>query len=220
MRKSLIIAILFLILPAIAKAQNQIILSQTVSATGTFGTTGNVSGLNIGVNHLVWTPTGSPSSCTIAVDSSTNGTTWSSGGIISSQTCTSGGSTTVYNTQPTYLRVNLSALSGGSSPTLSFTYTGSSNTLYSGPAYLQLYSASITPAATSAAIQTVAQTFTFTGLNSGDQVFLVSQPAATSLCPATSARATAANTLSVYFTVLTAAACTPTSGTYTVGAVR
>jgi hypothetical protein len=81
-------------------------------------------------------------------------------------------------------------------------------------------SASCTPAATSAAIQTTAQTCTFTGLNSGDLAWLMSSPAPTSLCPPTLIRATGANTLSIYFTTLTAVACTPASGTYVIGVLR
>ncbi len=73
---------------------------------------------------------------------------------------------------------------------------------------------SITPAASSAAIQTAAQTFTVEGLSVGEPVAVVSQPAPTSLCPLVAARVTAANTVSLYFTTLTAAACTPASGTY------
>jgi hypothetical protein len=72
----------------------------------------------------------------------------------------------------------------------------------------------ITPAATAAAIGTAAQTFTVAGLASGEPVTVVSQPAPTSLCPLVAARVTAANTVSLYFTTLTAAACTPASGTY------
>jgi hypothetical protein len=72
----------------------------------------------------------------------------------------------------------------------------------------------ITPAATSAAIQTVAQTFTLTGAISGEPIIIAQQPAPTSLCPLVAARVTAANTVSLYFTTLTAAACTPAAGTY------
>jgi hypothetical protein len=72
----------------------------------------------------------------------------------------------------------------------------------------------ITPVATSAAIQTAAQTFTVKGLATGEPVVVVSQPAPTSLCPLVAARVTAANTVSLYFTTLTAAACTPASGSY------
>lgn len=73
---------------------------------------------------------------------------------------------------------------------------------------------SITPAASSAAIQTAAQTFTLTGAIIGEPIAVISQPAPTSLCPLVAARVTAANTVSLYFTTLTAAACTPASGTY------
>lgn len=73
---------------------------------------------------------------------------------------------------------------------------------------------SITPAATSAAIQTAAQTFTVPGLVTGEPIAVVSAPVPTSLCPLTSAQVTAANTVSLYFTTLTAAACTPAAGTY------
>jgi hypothetical protein len=83
-----------------------------------------------------------------------------------------------------------------------------------------LSTGAITPAASSAAIQTAAQAFTLTGLVSGDQVQLVSQPAPTSLCPAVSVRATGTNSLSIYFTTLTAAACTPAAGTYVVQVIR
>lgn len=75
-------------------------------------------------------------------------------------------------------------------------------------------SGSITPAATSAAIQTAGQTFTVTGLISGEPISVVSQPAPTSLCPLVAARVTAANTVTLYWSVLTAAACTPAAGTY------
>lgn len=73
---------------------------------------------------------------------------------------------------------------------------------------------SITPAASSAAIQTAAQTFTLTGVLTGEPLVIISQPAPTSLCPLVAARVTAANTVSLYFSTLTAAACTPAAGTY------
>jgi hypothetical protein len=81
------------------------------------------------------------------------------------------------------------------------------------------FSASLTPAATSAAIQTAEQTFTVTGLLTTDTVYL-NGPAPTSLCPPTTARVSATNTLAIGFTVLTAVACTPTAGTYKIVAIR
>ena len=78
----------------------------------------------------------------------------------------------------------------------------------------------ITPAATAAAIGVVGQTFTVKGMITGEPVSVSYQPAPTSLCPLNSARVSAANTVTLYFTVLTAAACTPASGTYMLFAPR
>lgn len=82
-----------------------------------------------------------------------------------------------------------------------------------------IYSQSLTPTATSAAIQTVEQTFTVTGVATGDTIFFTG-PAPTSLCPAVHARVSNANTVAIAFSVLTAAACTPASGTYKIIAIR
>lgn len=84
---------------------------------------------------------------------------------------------------------------------------------------IKVYAPSLTPAATSAAIQTSSQTFTVTGLATTDKVF-VNGPAPTSLCPLVGARVSATNTLALDFTVLTASACTPAPGTYNIVAMR
>lgn len=82
-------------------------------------------------------------------------------------------------------------------------------------AWNQFNAGTLTPAATAAAIGVSQQTFTVPGLTTGMDVF-VSGPAPTALCPNTGARVSAANTLQLDFATLTAAACTPASGTYQV----
>lgn len=82
-----------------------------------------------------------------------------------------------------------------------------------------VYSQSITPVATAAAIGTTSQTFTVTGLSTSDKIS-VNGPAPTSLCPITGYRVSSANTLQLDFSTLTAAACTPSAGTHTVVAIR
>lgn len=84
---------------------------------------------------------------------------------------------------------------------------------------VRVYSPSLTPAASSAAVQTAEQTFTVSGLTTADKVF-VNGPAPTSLCPAVTFRVSAADTLAIGFSTLTAAACTPAAGTYNIVAVR
>jgi hypothetical protein len=81
------------------------------------------------------------------------------------------------------------------------------------------YTQTITPAATAAAIGTTAQTFTVTGLATTDRV-IVNVPGVTSLCPMVHARVSAANTLQLWFSTLTAAACTPAAGSHTIIAIR
>lgn len=83
-----------------------------------------------------------------------------------------------------------------------------------------LSTGTITPVATPAAIGTTAQTFTVKGLASGEPISIVSAPTPTSLCPLTGAAVTATNTVSLYFSTLTAAACTPASGTYLISVAR
>ena len=81
------------------------------------------------------------------------------------------------------------------------------------------FTPTLTPAATSAAIQTTEQSFTVTGLLTTDRVF-VNGPAPTSLCPPVTARVSASNTLAIGFATLSAAACTPAAGTYKILVLR
>lgn len=75
-------------------------------------------------HQIAWTITGAPAACTVAVDSSIDGVSWTAGGIIAGQTCTSTGSSAVTNANAAFIRVNVTALSGGSSPILTVNYTG------------------------------------------------------------------------------------------------
>ena len=82
------------------------------------------------------------------------------------------------------------------------------------------FTATLTPVATAAAIGTSEQTFTITGLLTTDKVIVNGPAAPTSLCPNVSARVSAANTLALAFATLTAAACTPVAGTYSIVAIH
>src|SRR6185437_2907626 len=81
------------------------------------------------------------------------------------------------------------------------------------------YVVTLTPAASTAAIQTAEQTFTVTGLLTTDTVY-INGPVPTSLCPPVHARVSAANTIAIAFTTLTAAACTPAAGAYKIVAIH
>lgn len=88
------------------------------------------------------------------------------------------------------------------------------------PFGFEMSTGAITPTATAAAIGVATQTFTVTGLALGDFVAPLSLPTPTALCPPVGFRATALNTLSIDFAVMTAVACTPAAGTYKILVVR
>jgi hypothetical protein len=82
---------------------------------------GNVQGLGI-TNHVVtWTVTGGPTTCTVLIEKSTDAVTWATE---STETCTTNGSKTLADASYNYLTVNLSALSGGTNPTLTVEHRG------------------------------------------------------------------------------------------------
>lgn len=73
-------------------------------------------------HQLSWVDTGTVSSCTVALDSSPDGTTWTAGGIITGQTCTSNGNSSITSGNAKYVRITSTALSGGGS--VQFFYKG------------------------------------------------------------------------------------------------
>jgi hypothetical protein len=75
-------------------------------------------------HQVAWQVTGGPAGCTVSIDSSPDGSAWTTGGIITGQTCTTTGSSTVVNANAAFIRINVTALSGGTAPTLNVNYTG------------------------------------------------------------------------------------------------
>lgn len=84
---------------------------------------------------------------------------------------------------------------------------------------MAVYAPSLTPSQIAAAIGTVAQTFAVTGISTADKLF-VNPASVTALCPVIAVKASATDQITLYFSNLTVALCTPASGTYTILAVR
>jgi hypothetical protein len=83
--------------------------------------TTNVVGADVGVDltgtvvtqhKIIWRPVGTVSSCTVALDSSADGVTWSAGGVIAGQTCTSNGSVALTTANVNRVRINVTAFTG------------------------------------------------------------------------------------------------------------
>lgn len=87
----------------------QIVMSNQTS-TGTLS--GNITLTGSTFHQLVWNVSGTVSTCSVQVDSSSDGSTWTSGGVIASQTCTSNGSIVSTSVVSNFVRINLTAISG------------------------------------------------------------------------------------------------------------
>lgn len=95
---------------------------QTTFTTVTVGQT-LVENTVIGFNQLSWTISGTVATCTVSLDSSPDGSTWTVGGVIAGQTCTSNGNSSVTAGSANFMRVNMQAISGAGA-TVVVTYKG------------------------------------------------------------------------------------------------
>lgn len=91
----------------------------TTGATTGFGTAAN------DIHTLTAIVTGGPSGCTVNLDASNDGTHWFD--ISGPQTCTSNVMFHVFGRSVELVRGNLTALSGGTAPTVTLTYLGISS---------------------------------------------------------------------------------------------
>jgi len=113
--------LLMLLLPGLARAQTIQYLgmqSYTFTATGPYVTI-NTTGSGIGWHQLTWTKVGTINTCQIKLQQSPDGTTWSD--LIAATTCTSNGQSAATNVVATYVRMNMTVLSGGGSVTVVWT---------------------------------------------------------------------------------------------------
>lgn len=97
------------------------------SATlGTLAATGAGTAVNLSVvahKHTVTAvPTGSPATCTVKLEGSIDGTTWFD--LSTAQTCTAAVAFHVVEKPVLAVRANLTALTGGTSPTVVVKYLG------------------------------------------------------------------------------------------------
>lgn len=83
----------------------------------TFGATGSdislIQNTLMLYHRLSWATTGAPAACTVALDSSVDGTVWVAGGIIAGQNCTAAGPSAVTFASANYVRITVTALTAG-----------------------------------------------------------------------------------------------------------
>lgn len=85
---------------------------RTIFTTVTSGGGIRVIGSTAAFHQLVWNVQGTVATCQIQVDSSVDGTTWTSAGVLASTLCTSNGTALSTSTVVNFVRINVTAISG------------------------------------------------------------------------------------------------------------
>lgn len=93
----------------------------TASSTIT-GQTANIKGSGVLYHQISWVVNGTVSACSVQVDSSSDGVSWTAGGAVASTTCTSSGASAVGNAVTNYIRIVFTAFTG--TGTVSASYSG------------------------------------------------------------------------------------------------
>lgn len=84
-------------------------------------------------HQIFWVKSGTVSSCSVQVDTSSDGITYTSGGLITSQTCTTNGNSSLTSGTANYIRINMTVLGGGG--TVIITYNGYATSPSGGVSY-------------------------------------------------------------------------------------
>jgi hypothetical protein len=133
LKRILLLLFIILMIPAIVFGQSfgNIIQSQTLAASGASALGGVYeAGQNVGSHLLSWTVTATVSACTVQLEASSDGVTYSLMTGTVAQTCTSTGSI-MYSglAANNYVRMNVTALTVSGGGNIVLNYSGAINTV-------------------------------------------------------------------------------------------
>jgi hypothetical protein len=94
-----------------AEAQNAAAFRSAVFSSASADGAIQIQSAGVVANRLIWTTTGTVSSCTVKLQKSADGVTWSD--LIANQTCTAAGYSAITTGTANYVRINVTALAGG-----------------------------------------------------------------------------------------------------------
>jgi len=105
--------VLLILLFLVSAAQGQSTYFRFIDSTVSTSSTINLQNSGSIFHQISWTVSGTVATCTVAVDSSADGISWSAGGIIPAKTCTSNGdSLPQTHVVANFARINVTAISG------------------------------------------------------------------------------------------------------------
>lgn len=115
--KLLPLILLFSVLAAAQTITTSYRFTASAPDVGTLANGGAANETNSGTQFrkITWTVTGTLATCSVRVDSSADNVTYTAGGAITAQACTSNGASTVATGVFNYTRINVTAASGGGS---------------------------------------------------------------------------------------------------------
>jgi len=103
-------------------------VNRFITTTGQYCNSGqvlcNVTGTGAQYHYLTWNVTGTLSACSVRVDSSADGVSWSAGGILGAQTCTSNGNALSSVVVSNYVRINVTSITPVSTASLTVNLNG------------------------------------------------------------------------------------------------
>jgi hypothetical protein len=112
-----------LLVPLVCEAQTPVGKSGvTASGATIIGSTIPLINSGIAYHSATWNVTGTVNTCDFTIDSSANGVSWSTGGVITSTNCATNGNATIVNVVANYIRINISTFTGTGS--VSVTWNG------------------------------------------------------------------------------------------------
>ncbi len=145
------------------------------TAPGLTDITLSLAGTGVIKNQIFWNTSGAPSTCTIQVDSSADSITWTAGGAVGAQTCTSSGASAVVTGTFNYIRTVITMTGSGSVVSIWSGYgTGGGG---GGGGSITLQVNGVNNASQSQLNQTNTPTFNFVDLGTGSVTGAVNQTA-------------------------------------------
>lgn len=120
-RLSVLVALIYLLTLTPQASQPDQSFVNRFTATGS-GAERDQRGLGINQHRITWNVSGTVSSCSVKLEQSADGSSWSD--LIAGQTCTSNGVTDLTSGVANYVRITLSTFSGSGSPFINVHYGG------------------------------------------------------------------------------------------------
>lgn len=121
MRKLFVLFVGCLLFPLLTFGQSIVASQSYIGLNSVAAQTGiDLRNSIIDVQRIQWSPVGTVTTCTVAVDTSADNISWTAGGAIAGRACTSAGQFAVSSVVANFVRVNVTAFTGAGSININY----------------------------------------------------------------------------------------------------